>query len=72
MLKLGCTLPNLSNICLHKSTKKFYPFVEADEELHDKIREVMTGAPSIGKFIEMKTFPPLNINIFRLYNTGTS
>ena len=27
MLKLGCTLPNLANICLHKSTDaKFYPF----------------------------------------------
>ena len=72
MLKLGCKPPNLSNICLHNSTKKLYPFVEADEELHDKIREVMTGVPSIGKFIEMKTFPPLNINIFRLYNKGTS
>ena len=27
MLKLGCTVPNLANICLHKSTSaKFYPF----------------------------------------------
>ena len=27
ILKLGCTLPNLANICLHKSThSKFYPF----------------------------------------------
>ena len=27
VLKLGCTLPNLANICLHKSTDaKFYPF----------------------------------------------
>ena len=48
MLKLGCTLPNLANICLHKSTNsKFYPFVEADKDLHDKIREDMTGVPSI-------------------------
>ena len=48
MLKLGCTLPNLANICLHKSTNsKFYPFVEADKDLHDKIREDMTGGPSI-------------------------
>ena len=46
MLKLGCTLPNLANICLHKSTNsKFYPFVEADKDLHDKIREDMTGVP---------------------------
>ena len=29
MLKLGCTLPNLANICLHSSTSaKFYPFTE--------------------------------------------
>ena len=48
MLKLGCTLPNLANICLHKSTiSKFYPFVEADKDLRDKIREDMTGDPSI-------------------------
>ena len=48
MLKLGCTLPNLANICLHKSTNhKFFPFVEADKDLHDKIREDMTGGPSI-------------------------
>ena len=48
MLKLGCRLPNLANICLHKSTNsKFYPFVEADNDLHDKIREDMTGGPSI-------------------------
>ena len=48
MLKLGCTLPNLANNCLHKPTNnKFYPFVEADKDLHDKIREDMTGGPSI-------------------------
>ena len=48
MLKLGCTLPNLTNICLHQSTKhKFFPFVESDNDLHDKIREDMTGGPSI-------------------------
>ena len=29
MLKLGCPLPNLANICLHKSTNyKFYPFAK--------------------------------------------
>ena len=31
MLKLGCTLPNLAKICLHKSNSaKFYPFAETD------------------------------------------
>ena len=48
MLKLGCTLPNLANICLHKSTSaKFYPFTETDEDLLQKIREDMVGGPSI-------------------------
>ena len=34
MLKLGCTLPNLANICLHKSTDaKFYPVTEQYKDL---------------------------------------
>ena len=33
-LKLGYTLPNLANICLHKSTSaKFYLFTETDKDL---------------------------------------
>ena len=48
MLKLGCTLPNLANVCLHKSTdSKFYPFTESDKDLLEKIREDMVGGPSI-------------------------
>ena len=48
MLKLGCTLPNLANFCLHKSTNyKFCPFCESDKDLCEKIREDMTGGPSI-------------------------
>ena len=48
MLKLGCTLPNLANICLHKSTdSKFYPFIESDKDVLEKIREDMVGGPSI-------------------------
>ena len=48
MLKLGCTLPNLANICLNKSTNhKFYPFFEGDKNLCEKIRKDMTGGPSI-------------------------
>ena len=47
MLKLGCTLPNLANICLHKSTdSKLYPFTETDKDLLEKIREDMVGGPS--------------------------
>ena len=48
MLKLGCTLPSLANICLHKFTDaKFYPFKEGDEDLWEKIREDVVGGPSI-------------------------
>ena len=48
MLKLDCTLPNLANICLHKSTDyKFYPFFSSDSDLLEKTREDMTGGPSI-------------------------
>ena len=48
MLKLGCTLPNLANICLHKCTdEKFYPITEADKDLLEKIREDVVGGPFI-------------------------
>ena len=48
MLKLGCTLPNLANICLHKSTDaKFYPFTEGVKDLLEKTREDIVGGPSI-------------------------
>ena len=48
MLKLGCTLPNLANICLHKSTdSKFYLFTESSKDLLEKIRENMVGGASI-------------------------
>ena len=39
LLKLGCRIPNLANICLHKSTDaKFYPFREGDNDLLEKIQ----------------------------------
>ena len=48
MLKLGCTLPYLANICLHKSTSaNFYPFIKTDKDLLQKIREDMVGGPSM-------------------------
>ena len=48
MLKLGCTLPKLANICLHKSTdSKFYPFTQSDKNFLEKIRKAMVGGPSI-------------------------
>ena len=48
MLKLGCTLPNQANICLHKYTDaKFYPFTGGDKDLLEKFREDVVGGPSI-------------------------
>ena len=48
MLKLGCTLPNLASVCLHKSTDaKFYSFTEADKDILEKFREDVVGGPSI-------------------------
>ena len=48
MLKLGCTLPNLDNICLHESTDaKFYPFTEGDKDILEKNRQDVVGGPSI-------------------------
>ena len=48
MLKLGCTLPNLANTCLHKSTGlKGYPFTESDKDLLEKIRQDKVGCLSI-------------------------
>ena len=48
MLKLGRTLPNLANICLHKSTdSKSYSFTESDKDLLEKIGEDMIEGSSM-------------------------
>ena len=48
MLKLGCTLPNVANICLQKSTHaKTFPFIEGEKDLLEQIREHVVGGPSI-------------------------
>ena len=48
MLKLGCTLSKLANICLHSSTSaKFYAFTENHKDLLSKGRENMVVGPSI-------------------------
>ena len=48
ILKLGCTLPNLANICPQISTDaNFYPFTEGDKDQLEKIREDVVGGPSI-------------------------
>ena len=62
MLKLGCTLPNLANICSHKSTdSKFYPFTETDKDLLEKIREHLAGGLSI-VFTRMAVVDETEIN----------
>ena len=62
MLKLGCTVPNLSNICLNKSSgAEFYPFTETDKDLLQKIQEDTVGSPSIvftPKAVVDETFIP--------------
>ena len=67
MLKLGCILPNLANICLHKSTDAiFYPFTEVDKDLLEKIWEDVVGGPSIvftRKAVVDETFIRKSINI---------
>ena len=47
-IKTGCTLPNLADICLHKSTDtKYYPITEADRDLLEKTEENVVGGTSI-------------------------
>ena len=48
LLKLGCTLSNLPNICLHKSTDaKTFSTREGDKDVLGKIREDVVGGLSI-------------------------
>ena len=67
MLKRGCSLTNLANFCLHKSTDaKFYPFTEVDKDLLEKIREDVVGGPSIiftRKAVVDETFMQKSTNI---------
>ena len=69
MLNLGCILPNLANICLHKSTNlKFYPFTESDKDLLEKICEDIHGGPSIvftRKVVVDETFIHKSTNLFK-------
>ena len=70
MLKLGCTLPNLANIYLHKSTvAKFYPFTEGNKDLLEKNREDVVGGPYIvftRKAVVNETFIRKSTNISKL------
>ena len=67
IIKLGCTFPNLANICLHKSTSaKFYPFTESDTDLPEKIRKDMVSGPPIvftRMAVDAETYIPQSSNI---------
>ena len=69
MLKLRCTLPNLANICLHKTTDShFYPFTKSDNDLLEKIREVLVRGPSIvftPKSVVDETFTRKSLNLYK-------
>ena len=71
MLKLGCTLPNLANICLYKSTDaNFYSFTEGDKDQLEKIREDVVGGPSIvftRKAVVDETFYPKVYKHMQIY-----
>ena len=70
-LKLVCTLPNLANSCLHKSTDvKFYPFTEGDKDLLEKTPEGVVGGPSIvftRKAVVDETFIRKSANICKSF-----
>ena len=69
MLKLGCNLPNLAIICLHKSTDaEFYPFTERGKDILEKIREDVVVGPSIvftRKAVVDETFVRKSTNIWK-------
>ena len=71
MLRLACTLPNLANIFLHKSTdSKFYPLTESDKDMLEKIREDMVGGPSIvftRKAVANETFIRKSTNLCKSF-----
>ena len=73
-LKLGCTLPNLTGICLHESTDtKIYTFKEADKDLLEKMKQSVVGGPSIvstRKEVVDQTFNRNSKNICKS-NVGT-
>ena len=47
MLNLGCTLPNIAKLRLHKSTTvKFHFFTENDKDFLEKLHENMVGGAS--------------------------
>ena len=69
MLKLGCTSPNLADICLQKSTDaKLYRFTQRDKDLLETTPEDVVAGPSIvftRKAVVDETFIRKSANIFK-------
>ena len=69
MLKIGCTSPNLANICLSKPTDaNFYPSTASDEDLLEKIHGDKVGGPSI--VFTRKTFVGKTLTVIRQTSTN--
>ena len=76
-LKLGFTLPNPANICLHKCIHaKYFPFTEGDKNLSQKFRKAVVGGPSIvftPKAVVNETFIRKSTNLCKsLFGTDAS
>ena len=71
ILKLGCTLPNLPNVCLHKPIDaNFYTFTEGDNDFVQKIKQIMVGGPSnvfSRKAVSDKIFFPKFTNLCKSF-----
>ena len=69
MLKLGCILLNLANICLHNSTSaKLYPTIGREKKQLSKIWEDMVGGQPIvftGKVVVDETHICKSTNVFK-------
>ena len=63
MLKLGCTLPNLAKICLHKSTdSKFHPFTELVKDLLEKYEKIWLAVLLLSLHVKLEWMKLLDAN----------
>ena len=77
MVKLGCTLPNLANIELLKTTgSKFHPLIGTNKGLLERKQEDMFGGPSsvfTRKALVEGIFMRKSTNLFMsIYGVGAS
>ena len=63
ILKLGCILPNLANICLHKSTEsKFYHFTESDKTCWGRFVKIWLVVPPLSLDARLRLTKLLSAN----------